>query len=268
MTATEILAGRYDFVIVTYHSIMSSSTKAIWLRRLGVPSMKRQALYKERLIILSGTFLSNRWWDLCGIFDLFPQPHPFNTTQRFSKAFANLQNGKFLEPTVSKQNRLVKYLMGCTLARPPAVMDMINMSVRYHDFVLDNNEASISAGWALKFALALRWKSGPSRSEESNRARAMMFATHAQQHVSGRTLVSDHTMQAEDDVREQGILLLTEFFSGISHASQSADGEQPHPVPSFKLTAEITARLAQYTEARGLKSSPRGVSDRKEAAVS
>jgi hypothetical protein len=199
---------------------------------------------------------------------VFPRPHPFNTTQRFSKAFANLkQNGRFTEPTVSKQSRLVKYLMGFTLARPSAVMDMINMSVRYHDFVLDNNEASISAGWALKYSVALKWASGSSRSEEPNRAHAMMFATRAQQYVSGRILVSDHTMQAEDYVREQGNLLLKEFLSSVSHASQSADGGQPHPVPSFKLTAEMTARLSQYTEARGLKSSPRGVSDRKEVAV-
>jgi hypothetical protein len=320
MTATEILAGRYDFVVVTYHFVMSrhrSYCKArqifeaidefgyAWLmdnlqdkdkmdvesrpcnalfsaiyRELKLPFRhvildeghlaKKiggaiheaiKALYKERLVILSGTFVSNRWWDLCGIFDLFPRPHPFSTTLRFSKAFADLQNGRFTEPTLSKQNRLVKYLMGFTLARPSVVMDMVNMKVRYHDFVLDDNEASVSAGWALKFALALKWKSGPSRSNEANAARAMMFATRAQQYVSGRILVSPHTKNAEDYIREQGNALLTEFLNSVSQAQQSGDGEQPRSAPSFELTAGMTARLARFTKAGGLKSSPPGVSD-------
>jgi hypothetical protein len=326
ITAREILAGGYDFVIVTYHFVMSrhrsycnacrifecidelgydrlmsnlqdkdkmdtesrlcSALFSTIYRELKLPFRhvildeghlaKKvggaiheaiKALYKERLVVRSGTFVSNRWWDLCGIFDLFPRPHPFNTTQRFSKAFANLQNGKFLEPTVSKQNRLVQYLMGLTLARPSAVMDMINMSVRYHDFVLDDNEAFVTAGWALKFALALKWTSGPSRSEEANAARAMMFATRAQQYVSRRILMSPYTKQAEGYVREQGNPLLAEFSNSVSQAQQSVNGEQPHSAPSSKLTAEMTARLARYTEARGLKSSPRGASNRKEAAV-
>lgn len=36
--------------------------------------------------------------------------------------------------------------MGFVLSRPSPVMDMINMNIRYRDFILDDNEASISAG--------------------------------------------------------------------------------------------------------------------------
>jgi hypothetical protein len=79
--------------------------------------------------------------------------------------------------------------------------------------------------------------------------------------------MSPYTKQAEGYVREQGNPLLAEFSNSVSQAQQSVNGEQPHSAPSFKLTAEMTARLARYTEARGLKSSPRGASNRKETAV-
>lgn len=158
-TATEILAGQYDYVIVTYQYVMSrhrshleahaffdaidelgyhhvmnslrdkdkprtdaranNASYSILYQELHLPfrpvildeghlAQKLRganhnaikALYKSRLVILSGTFVSNRWSDLCGIFDLFPQSHPFNTTQRFNKAFANItQNGRYIEPT-------------------------------------------------------------------------------------------------------------------------------------------------------------------------
>lgn len=44
-------------------------------------------------------------------------------------------------------------------------MNMIDRNVSYHDFVLDDGEAFISAGWAQSYVQAIEWAPGSSEGE-------------------------------------------------------------------------------------------------------
>lgn len=201
-----------------------------------------RALYAERLFILSGTFVPNRWWDLRGLFDLFPRPHPFNTPERFNKAFARQSStGEYVEPSPSKRNRLTKYMMGIVLARPSSVIVLPDLTFTYHDFVVDVDDALISAGWALRFVKLIMY-AGKGRKAEQRRIKALAAAMRARQYVAGRFLVNERARTAEDQLKDQGLRQLNDYL-----ASLGAENEE-QLMSITQLTPDMTMELVEFME--------------------
>ncbi|KAF2797484.1 hypothetical protein K505DRAFT_334264 [Melanomma pulvis-pyrius CBS 109.77] len=118
------------------------------------------------LLLISGTLIANRWWDLFGLFHLFPQAHAFGTYERFNKAFARIVHGKYKEPM---------------LMLPGLVLE-------YYDFVVNEYGAYTSAGWAFHYIKALRMcgdMSPKAKKMNDDSARALAYAIRARWYIAG-----------------------------------------------------------------------------------
>ncbi|KAI9745697.1 MAG: hypothetical protein M1818_001231 [Claussenomyces sp. TS43310] len=81
------------------------------------------AIYRSSVILLSATFLDNKWSDVHGILRLL-DGHKFDSKD-FVKSFGSkTQKGKNRPPTLLKKKRLVKLIMGCTIVRSDAVLEL------------------------------------------------------------------------------------------------------------------------------------------------
>lgn len=151
-------------------------------------------LYYDRIMLLSGTFLANRWYDIFGFVSLIPG-HPFDDFQQFMRTFARKeQSGYYSSPSVSKRNRLLKFLMVFTISRPVSVLNLPPLSREYHDFKLTDDEEAEVAARVKKFLRLMSMSSKeqvfhPSSSSRQQGQKALIQAVLAQLQCANRALL-------------------------------------------------------------------------------
>ncbi|KAI9764339.1 MAG: hypothetical protein M1835_007597 [Candelina submexicana] len=86
--------------------------------------MALSQIYRSVTVMLSGTFLDNKWSDCLGALTLL-RGHPFTDVKTFTKAFASRsKSGKFRDPTPTRMKRIKKLLMGLVVARPASLLNI------------------------------------------------------------------------------------------------------------------------------------------------
>lgn len=125
-------------------------------KRHGARHIAIKELYYEAVIMLSGTFLHNKWQDISGLVD-FVNGHPFNTHRKFCRAFSTVNyKGVPEQPDEVKTRLLQRFLQAFTIARPSTVLELPE-AVFYRDlFQLSDDEAALVLHHTVKYENALK----------------------------------------------------------------------------------------------------------------
>ncbi|KAH0544431.1 hypothetical protein FGG08_001458 [Glutinoglossum americanum] len=157
----------------------------------GVAHKAVKSLYYSRNIMLSGTFLSNKWHDVFGVLDFLPG-HPFQTRRGFMHTFGTRFDRTWLDPAPTKRARLVKFLMAITIARPSKLLKLPGKNVVAKEFKLGEEQANIVFHYVSKFFECLRFEgitAGRNMIQNDKAMKAMSFAVRAQQHAAHPALI-------------------------------------------------------------------------------
>lgn len=195
----------------------------------GVTHEAVKQLYASRTMLLSGTFIPDKWSDLFGVLQFFPRAHPFNTLKAFRKAFGTKDgDDRIGNPTISKRNRLIKFLQAITVSRPASILqlpDLKETTVRFE--LLEDQELQV-AFWAMKFARSLKMSDSEADTSDilsSDKKRAALaHAIRSQQYCASYSTVPQYVRSKEKDASEQGATFLQKFLDTYK-ASDSKDGE-------------------------------------------
>jgi SNF2 family DNA or RNA helicase len=92
-------------------------------------------------IMLSGTFLDNKWTDVYGLLP-FLRGHPFQTFKSFQKAFATYDyEGNFTDPEEHRIRLLQKLLLAIVIARPASLLNLSGCQKRRVGFILRDRDS-------------------------------------------------------------------------------------------------------------------------------
>ncbi|KAL8833931.1 MAG: hypothetical protein Q9170_004007 [Blastenia crenularia] len=99
---------------------------------------------RNATIILSGTFLDNKWSDCIGLLSLL-EGHPFADAKLFDETFASLsETGKPQHPTTTRIKRIQKFLMGVAIAHPKRILQLAAVDDQDIESNLSSEEAAES----------------------------------------------------------------------------------------------------------------------------
>ena len=182
-------------------------------------------LWYERIMLLSGTFLANRWHDLFGLISLIPG-HPFTNPQQFMKTFAQKEeDGIFTKPSKSKINRLIKFMMAFTIDRPISLLNLLPLKRQYHDFSLDATQEANVAYFVAKYLRLIKTANktsvfAASASSTQNKQKAMMQATQALLCCASNLLLTPQKLSQTQHLNSQARKLQERFA-----AARAAKGD-------------------------------------------
>ena len=164
-------------------------------------------LFYDRIFLLSGTFVSNKWYDLYRPFDFFPN-HPFKSRTRFLKAFGRKDaSGTYLEPTPSKRNRLAKLLQAFMVSQPATLLNLKILENSTLTFTLPTSLINLGLHSTPK-SLWISLKKG-TRSEiyagdlsmNDAKSAAVFHAIRAEQYRANSCLIYGLEITTEDGIR-------------------------------------------------------------------
>lgn len=184
--------------------------------------------------------------------------HPFKTRKQFNKTFARREvTGSYSEPSLSKRNRLIKFLQAFVVSRPVTLLNLKGLRLQYQNFRITEDDESIVAYYTKKCIDALRRRQSSrlytgDMSTSDSKAFAMICAIRAQQHCANNTLIQEQMPTNEEILRAQGRRLVEKFktvkskqlkddeLEGIfrSMARQFREGENRSLVPEEDLANE------------------------------
>jgi hypothetical protein len=176
--------------------------------------------------ILSDSFLDNKWSDAFGICRLLPGEHPFKVSVAWSRAFAGMVNRKYQEPSVSKRNRLIKWLQGFTICRPANSVELPPCDFHNETFLLDPDAEALVGGLAFKFMREFQRRGHSSfvnLTKSDKTPRALIYATRAMQAAASPIITPEKAKSMDDIVRAQGRKLIDDFVTTLF--DEGADDE-------------------------------------------
>jgi hypothetical protein len=184
----------------------------------GLTHKAIKSLYYDRIFMLTGTFLHNRWHDIFGLLDLLPG-HPFTTRAQFLRCFA--ENGDIRNsPSASKKNRLIKFLQAIVVSRPSSLLQLGKCSYHQCLYALAWDTVIDVVFFADKFLQALRIRNVTELQKDSRKILwALVNAIRAQQCGSNRLLLDDKLFEnfgGQEPVSKQGQQLLESFEGDIN----------------------------------------------------
>ena len=200
------------------------------------------AIRKLKVALVSGTFLDNKWHDLFGLVRMLPGEHPFMTRPLFDRAFAEKDGRTYKDPSDSKRNRLIKWLLGFLVCRPVEVLKMPEMKVLYWNFELDLNEELSVSSHTVLFIYALRMagiqldQEACALIEEDSKSSALMHAIRAQQHCANSELI-------DAKARKQYLKKLKKPREDVDHLRATWTALHAAPTPLKKGLNITTSRV-------------------------
>ena len=152
-----------------------------------------KALHYERCFVLSGTFVPDKWWEVFGMLDFLPKPHPFDTPAKFWRAFGSSSaRGRLVAPTPTKRLRLIKFLQMCVVSRPATINELPPTQLAQISFPLSYREATMDTWWSLRFLFALKLREDMKDIQVSEEnSKALSHALRAQQYCGCPAAVSE-----------------------------------------------------------------------------
>ncbi|KAH5386948.1 hypothetical protein HBI33_072860 [Parastagonospora nodorum] len=215
-SANALFSDVFEEVGVIWHHLILDEASFVKNTKSETHNAVR-AIRTEKVWMASGTFLDNRWWDIHGLCAQLPGVHPFQDKRLFERAFAQKADGRFQDPSVSKKNRLVKWLQGFTICRPDTVLDLPGLKVVWWNFELADDDEMTVAAHAVKFIYALKMKlmqstEGASALVEENGSAALMHAMRAQQICANPVLISQSDRNKQKKLLEQARDIIAELL--------------------------------------------------------
>lgn len=117
----------------------------------GLMHQAVKELFRRNTLLISGTFIANRWSDIFTFVDLIGG-HAFGDKEQFSRCFGD---DSLVEPQPVKFPRMVKFLQRLVLSRPNSVLDLKGHHIYEQLFTLNAMESKHSNYWLLKWLRAL-----------------------------------------------------------------------------------------------------------------
>ncbi|QKX58009.1 uncharacterized protein TRUGW13939_05129 [Talaromyces rugulosus] len=154
-----------------------------------------KALYSRATILLSGTILSNRWYDVANAVAML-RGHPFDSREKFINAFSaasrrNTRANSYDEPDFVSVQR---FLLGITVARPGNCLVMPDKLTMDFRFVLRSDEQEKVKEATVKYNKA-RIAAARGGQNDTESKRALGFAVVAQ-------LLGAHSFLSQGDVSD------------------------------------------------------------------
>lgn len=178
----------------------------------GITHQAVKALYRCCTLLISGTFIANRWFDVYHFLDLLPG-HPFKDNKAFDRAFSKDR----ARPPKTQFDNLIRFMMAFTVARPNSVLNLKGATIQHVDFALDDDEEREVTFWIMKWYRTLHaLKHGHQKSKKSAEdheavQRSMRLVQRAQILACHR-LISE---QAAADEDQATIKRLVALFKGL-----------------------------------------------------
>lgn len=171
-------------------------------------------LYYESVLMLTGTFVPNRWYDIYGLVRLL-DGHAFKEQTAFIRAFGgSIQGEGFADPTASKEHRLVKFLQAFIVSRPVTLLELQPLVKEEFLFELANEDADMVSYHVDKLLLAVKLaKRGGSRASRNVKTVILGRAALAQQWCASPSLIKKRNQTIEEQLRAQGRKLLDQFLT-------------------------------------------------------
>lgn len=193
-----------DFGFTIRHLILDEAQSAKKLTGLTHAAIK--SLSYASVIMVSGTFLANRWTDVYGLIDFLPG-HPIDSMSTFLRIFATKVEGKWRDPPSTKQNRLIKFLMAFTIARPSSLLALPGLVISTRTFTIPFQSSDMVLYLTKKFYDELK-KAGSAGVVESiltnDRAnKALIYATRAQLHAAHPLLSDEEAPGAKEIIKKK-----------------------------------------------------------------
>lgn len=153
----------------------------------GLTHQAISSIPRSATIMLSGTFLDNKWRDCIGPISLL-QGHPFADSTVFNATFASrTRKGKLRDPTSTRIKRIQKFLMAITIAHPKSLLGLKPVDFEDVNFDLNGEEERLSNEYFQKYKDLLKYSAGSRSKKKRQEAlslfhRAQQHSTHAQLH--------------------------------------------------------------------------------------
>ena len=112
---------------------------------------------------------------------------PVPTFEDFMRLFGNSDKNPRSEPELSKQQRLIKFLVAFTVARPSSLLDLPGMTIHMSGFSLDKEEEEMMVAYTKAFYNLVKGSGDTNQDETPADTMNMMLdgalaaATRAQQ---------------------------------------------------------------------------------------
>ena len=176
-----------------------------------------KALRYQKLAVLSGTFVANRWYDIYGMWSLVPGENPFTLRSDFHRIFGNSYNAQ-LDPPPHRVDRLIKAMMPLVVARPSSILDLKGLDISVHQFSLDRADMEMVVYFTKLFVESLRKAkryytdvNGILSADKTQRS--ILYATRAQQYAAHSALIPKQHQPLRSVTKEmQALLALFEQY--------------------------------------------------------
>jgi len=172
----------------------------------GARHIAAAALFYEAVLLLSGTFLDNQWYDVGGLIQ-FLRGHPFTTTKIFRTAFSDRDYQGVELVREHKIRLLQKFLMAFVIARPSSLLNLKGINRHYVLFNLSPSDAGKVEDETQKYEKAIRDQASNRNrqlregSEGSTKDNPLGHAVRAQLYSLHSDLVHDFP-EAEAELHE------------------------------------------------------------------
>jgi SNF2 family DNA or RNA helicase len=214
-----------------------------------------KALYRVCTLLISGTFVANRWSDIFTFIDLIPG-HCFKDQKDFERAFTK----DFARPPATQFDNLNRFLLGFVVARPNSVLRLKGATIQHVEFELDEADEDAVTLWMMKWYRALhilqqqrRNHTKPTEAELANEERIMSLVQSAQM-LASHSLMSDSLKPEEDcGTISKMIAALRELLShqtlpGLVTSGTTGVSDDIVDPPSFQ---DRTVQAAEFLDTEG-----------------
>ncbi|KAH0161685.1 hypothetical protein KCU67_g6235, partial [Aureobasidium melanogenum] len=196
-------------------------------------------LYRTRTLLVSGTFMSNRWNDIFAFLDLLPG-HPFHTKADFERTFGYDSR----RPLATRFNVLVKFLQAIVIARPNSVLQLKGATVIDHPFRLsqeDEDEVYFLMILWYRAIQRLKKQRNLSKKQAKEMSQRVLSLVNTAQVCAGHPNLSDFLANNEKKTRKQ-VKEAIEAFKERYDAAWEEHGNKEATEPSLAVYDEKIRR--------------------------
>jgi SNF2 family DNA or RNA helicase len=207
-------------------------------------------LYRTCTLLLSGTFMSNRWDDIFALIDLLAG-HPFDTKADFERTFGNDSN----RPLPAQFNILVKFLQAIVIARPNSVLRHKDVIIIDHPFRLsqtDEEEVYFQMILWYRAMQRLGYKKDTSAQETKEASQRTLQLVNRAQVCAGHSLASDSLASREQRTRQHVAEAIKTFNERYDAACKQHTYTAPTE-PSLTAYDERVRRIHRFLREKHIK---------------
>ena len=153
-----------------------------------------KAINTKSVIMLSATFMDNKWHDCWGSIALL-QGHPIQDLKTFRQVFGTMRKKKWVDPDRTKIFRLQEFLQGLVVARPGSLLELPGREGKDIYFNLNEKESAMDHYYMEQYSKA--WGNDDDDYGADNNKARLKAAMRAMQ-ASSHPLLEKQNVEIED----------------------------------------------------------------------